>query len=183
MIKLKNFIVVDVEADGPCPGLYSMVSFGAVLVTPNLEDPNIFYGETSPVTNNYTPEALDVIGINRAIHKNYTKPDYTIPKFYNWLSDIDYEATKNGKMKFISDNPAFDWQWINYYFHKYKGTNPFGFSARRIGDIYSGANKDLYDSTSWKKWRKTSHNHNPVNDALGNAEALLHILNTYEIKF
>ena len=25
-----SYFFVDVEADGPCPGLYSMVSFGAV---------------------------------------------------------------------------------------------------------------------------------------------------------
>ena len=37
-----TWIMVDVEADGPCPGLYSMVSFGAVVVEPKLE--RSFYG-------------------------------------------------------------------------------------------------------------------------------------------
>ena len=32
------------------------------------------------------------------------------------------------------------------------------------------------DHTSWKKFRKTKHTHNPVDDAKGNAEALKHIL-------
>ncbi|MFL5729533.1 MAG: hypothetical protein ACJ75J_08630 [Cytophagaceae bacterium] len=70
-------------------------------------------------------------------------------------------------------NPAFDWQWINYYFHFYLGANPFGFSARRIGDMYAGMMKDLSKGSEWKKFRKTKHTHNPVDDAKGNAEALL----------
>lgn len=75
---------------------------------------------------------------------------------------------------FISDNPAFDWQWINWYFHTYLGKNPFGFSARRIGDLYCGMKMDAGLNIEWKKlFRKTKHDHNPVNDAKGNAEALL----------
>ena len=67
-----------------------------------------------------------------------------------------------------------DWQWINYYFHKYVGNNPFGFSARRIGDLYCGLVKDARKNRDWKsKYRKTKHSHNPVDDSMGNAEALI----------
>ena len=51
------------------------------------------------------------------------------------------------------------------------GRNPFGYSARRIGDLYCGMNKDM--NKTWKHLRKTVHDHNPVNDAKGNAEALI----------
>lgn len=57
------------------------------------------------------------------------------------------------------------------------GRNPFGYSGRRIGDIYSGIQKDMYVANDWKKFRRTSHSHNPVDDAKGNAEALLHFKN------
>jgi hypothetical protein len=79
-----------------------------------------------------------------------------------------------GKTHFISDNLAYDWQWINYYFHYFGNGNPFGFSGRRIGDLYCGMKMDTGLNQEWKKkYRKTSHDHNPVNDAIGNAEALL----------
>ena len=78
-----------------------------------------------------------------------------------------------GHPVFISDNPAFDWQFINYYFHYYLRTNPFGYSARRIGDLYCGLTQDAQNK--WKHLRKTDHDHNPVNDARGNAEALIEI--------
>lgn len=160
----KKLIVVDVEADGPCPGLYSMVSFGAVVVDKDLK--NTFYGQVCPVTDLWIPEALAVSGFSRDEHEAFADPLLVMVKFADWLHKV-------GNPVFISDNPAFDWQFINYYLYKYTGSNPFGFSARRIGDIYSGLVKDMYKSSSWKKLRKTKHTHNPVDDATGNAEALL----------
>ena len=53
----------------------------------------------------------------------------------------------------------------------YLGKNPFGFSARRIGDLYCGMTKDSF--AKWKHLRDTIHDHNPVNDAKGNAEVLV----------
>ena len=32
-----KFVIVDVESDGPCPGLYSIVCFGAVIVDEKLD--------------------------------------------------------------------------------------------------------------------------------------------------
>ncbi len=39
---------------------------------------------------------------------------------------------------FVSDNPAYDFHWINFYFWRYFGENPFGHSGRRIADFYAG---------------------------------------------
>jgi hypothetical protein len=87
--------------------------------------------------------------------------------FADWLA-----ARAKGRPVFVSDNVAFDWQFINYYFHRFIGRNPFGFSGRRIGDLYAGLVKDASKATEWKKYRVTAHTHNPVDDAKGNAEAL-----------
>ena len=89
-------------------------------------------------------------------------------QFADWI-----HQTTTGRPVLVSDNPAFDWQFINYYLHHFVGTNPFGFSGRRIGDLYAGMVKDASKATEWKKFRVTRHTHNPVDDALGNAEALL----------
>jgi hypothetical protein len=44
----------------------------------------------------------------------------------------------DGRPVFVSDNPAFDFQWINHgFWHALRG-NPFGHSGRRIGDYYAG---------------------------------------------
>jgi hypothetical protein len=55
--------------------------------------------------------------------------------------------------------------------------NPFGHSGRRIGDFYAGPVGDFHNTQKWKRLRRTKPDHHPVNDALGNAEALIRLLN------
>jgi hypothetical protein len=95
----------------------------------------------------------------------------TFEKFADWLDKFP------GRQIFVSDNPAYDWQFINYYFHFFSHENPFGWSARRISDYYAGLVNDWYDTQSWKKLRITPHTHHPVDDAMGNVEAFKRILN------
>lgn len=162
-----SYIIVDVEADGPIPHLYSMVCFGAVVLEPSLG--KTFYGQTKPISENWIPEALAVSGFTRAEHESFAEPIMVMAQFEQWI-----RQNSKGQPVFISDNNAFDWQWINWYFHAYLGKNPFGFSSRRIGDLYCGMKMDAGLNTEWKRLlRKTRHDHNPVNDAKGNAEGLL----------
>ncbi len=95
----------------------------------------------------------------------------TFREFGEWL-----KRHRDGRLVFVSDNPAYDWQWINFYFWKYFKHNPFGHSARRIGDFWAGVNKDFWNSSKWKQLRDTPHDHNPVNDARGNVEAFRKII-------
>lgn len=107
------------------------------------------------------------------------------PHSFHWPKDGDIVALRDwvrghapDRAVFVSDNPAFDWQWVAAEFARAVVENPFGFSARRIGDFAAGLKRNWRDANSWKRHRKTPHDHNPVNDARGNAEALWHLLNT-----
>jgi hypothetical protein len=160
-----SFAIVDVESDGPIPAEFSMVCFGAVLFDDKLD--KTFYGQTRPISDRFDPEALAISGFSREQHLGFDDPKSVMERFATWL-----EQHSNGRPVFVSDNVAFDWQFINYYFHRFLGGNPFGFSGRRIGDLYSGLVKDASKATEWKKYRVTAHTHNPVDDARGNAEAL-----------
>jgi DNA polymerase III epsilon subunit-like protein len=162
-----SLIVVDVEADGPVPPLYSMVSFGAVVVEPTLQ--LAFKGEVRPISDRYLPEALAISGVSREAHLRFEEPGPVMARFAAWVA----QASK-GRPVFCSDNLAFDWQFINYYFHAYLGQNPFGWSGRRIGDLYCGMVKDGY--ATWKHLRRTAHDHDPVNDARANAGVLLQLI-------
>ena len=149
----------------PCPAEFSMVCFGAVVFDERLGQ--TFYGQTRPVSDQFIPEALAVSGFSREQHLAFDDPKTVMQNFADWLA-----ARVKGCPVFVSDNVAFDWQFINYYFHRFIGRNPFGFSCRRIGDLYAGMVKDASKATEWKKYRVTAHTHNPVDDAKGNAEAL-----------
>lgn len=157
-------IMVDIESDGPIPGDYSMICFGAVVVDPSLD--KTFYGKLKPISEKYNPDALAVSGFSREETIAFDDPAKVMSEFAEWIA-----ANSDGRPFFISDNNGFDWQFINWYFHHFTGSNPFGHSSTNLGSLYKGMVKDTFKN--FKHLRKTAHTHHPVDDAIGNAEALL----------
>lgn len=147
----RNLVFVDVEGHGPAPG--------------PLHDAAAFeFG--AAVLNN---------GVVDTFHgQGATKEMFEF--FRNWLALV-----APGRPVFVSDNPAYDWQFINYYFHLFLGENPFGHSARRISDFYAGLTRRWGNTQEWKRYRQTPHTHHPVNDALGNLEAFLTIFDKFNL--
>ena len=58
-----SYVMVDIESDGPIPGDYSMICFGAVIVEPGLS--RTFYGQLRPISERFIPDALAVSGFSR----------------------------------------------------------------------------------------------------------------------
>lgn len=163
--------VIDVEADGPCPGMYSMIEIGIVKFDYEGKFDNYFHGQLAPMTDLYIEEALSVSGYSREQTLEFPGPSEVMHKAHEWISDNN----DHGRPIFFSDNNGWDFPWWNYYSHFFLGTNIFGHSSRNIGDLYKGLVKDMFQN--FKHLRKTKHDHNPVNDAKGNAEALLEMKN------
>jgi hypothetical protein len=69
---------------------------------------------------------------------------------------------------------------VNWYFHAFLGENPFGHSSTNLGSLYKGLVKDF--KKNFKHLRRSRHTHNPVDDARGNAEALLHMRDELGLK-
>lgn len=158
------YIMVDVETDGPIPSDFSMISLGAVLVNPFLD--KTFYGKLKPISDKFIPEALAVSGHSREETLTFEEPKIVMTNFANWIKEVCKDQPI-----FISDNNGFDWMFVCWYFHHFIGKNPFGFSSQNLGSLYKGLVKDM--SKNFKHLRKTKHSHHPVDDAKGNAEALL----------
>jgi hypothetical protein len=169
-----SFIMVDIESDGPIPGDFSMISFGAVLVDEQLD--KTFYGRLKPISDQYLPEALAVSGHTREEVLAFDEPAVVMTAFETWIT-----ANCKDRPLFISDNNGFDWMFICWYFHHFIGRNPFGFSSQNLGSLYKGLQKDLFKN--FKHLRKTKHSHHPVDDAKGNAEALLTMRNEMGLNF
>lgn len=168
-----SFFVVDIEADNTTPATGSMVSFGIVKVTEDLNE--TFYGELAPISPLWNPDALKVSGFSREETLEFPEPDIAMKSSNEWILDVNGK----GRPIFFSDNLAFDWMWMAYYFDMCNIKNPFGHSGRRIGDIITGLENDMY--IRWKQWRKTKHTHHPVDDAKGNAEVLIKLKNDYNL--
>jgi len=167
------YIMVDIEADGPIPADFSMIAFGAVKVDKLLN--NTFYGRLKPVSDNFIPEALAISGFSRNETLLFEEPKLVMQRFALWISEVSPD-----RPIFISDNNGFDWMFICWYFHHFTGSNPFGHSSQNLGSIYKGIVSDMYKN--FKHLRKTKHDHNPINDAIGNAEAFLEMMQANNLK-
>lgn len=165
--------MVDIEADGPIPRDYSMIALGAVLVEDGLHQQ--FHGLLKPISDNYIPQALAVSGFSREETLSFNNPEHVMKDFAKWIAKVSKD-----RPIFISDNNGFDWMFVCWYFHHFTGNNPFGFSSQNLGSLYKGVVKDTFQS--FKHLRKTAHTHHPVDDAKGNAEALLALKKDYGLK-
>jgi hypothetical protein len=158
--------MVDIESDGPIPADYSMVSLGAVLVNDALD--TTFYGQLKPISDRFLPDALNISGLTRSDTLAFDEPKQVMLNFAEWTKTVCKD-----KPIFISDNNGFDFMFVNWYFHHFLGENPFGHSSQNLGSLYKGLVGDTFKN--FKHLRKTSHTHHPVDDAKGNAEALLYM--------
>lgn len=166
-------IVVDVESDGPVPGLFSMISIGIVVAEEKLITELLpFKALFKPISLYWKHDALAISNISREEHEAYPEALDSTVQMLHWLENIQ-KVTGGGRLTMWSDNPAYDFMWPTYYLHHYVGQSPLGWSARRIGDLWCGHKGSL--KARWKHLRDTPHTHDPVDDAMGNAEALIKI--------
>jgi hypothetical protein len=160
----------DVEASGECPGLGDLAKFALVAIEPGLER-RFESGLMRPECARYRQSAYDVFGVTREQHED---APFSIAErmraMDEWLQGL---GSSNGRYVLVSDNPGFDFMWLSYESHHKLGRSPFGHSARRIGDVYAGLRSRPRDTSGWKRYRRAPHDHDPLNDALGNAEAWL----------
>ena len=165
------YISVDVEADGPIPGEYSMIQIGACVVG---DESKTFIGNLRPISDLWVPEALAVSGYTREETLTFDPATVTMRAFESWL----IEQRKNGNLMFVSDNAVFDGMFVFWYFHKFLGRNPFGFSGTSITSLYKGHAQTM--KASFKHLRTRKHTHNALDDAIGNAGAFAKILELME---
>lgn len=168
-----TYFMVDVEADGPIPGDYSMVALAAVVVEANLA--TTFSARLRPISLSWQAEALAVAGFEREQTLLFDPPGAVMKQFAAWL-----DAHTVGRALFVSDNNGFDWQFVNWYFHHFLGRNPFGYSSLHLGSLYKGLTGDM--TKNFKHLRKTPHTHDPLDDAMGNAEAMLAMMQDHGLK-
>ena len=168
-----SYVMVDIEADGPIPGDYSMICFGAIVVEPSLS--KTFYGKLKPISEKWFPDSLKVSGFSREETLNFDDPKAVMESFDQWVTE-----SSQGRPIFVSDNNGFDWQFVNWYFLHFLYKNPFGHSSMNLGSLYKGLARDTFKN--FKHLRKTKHTHHPVDDAKGNAEAFLEMVRQYDLK-
>ncbi len=179
------YVIVDIEADGPTPGLFSMLSIGAVATTKDVEIAR-FYRKISPMAaagqNPNTmswwktqPEAW------AEVTANAESPEIVMPDFHKWLEKL-------GKNPVLVAHPiAFDYTFVSWYLYKFVGTNLFADSkddpkTLDLKSYISAKYGKSIDASAVSKLPKEllegspEHSHKAIDDAIGYAAVLRNIL-------
>jgi len=128
------YFSVDIEADGPIPGPYSMLALGICVcgrfdgerfgtVDP---DESTFYAELQPISDDYVEEAMAVAGLDRAeLARQGETPVAAMTRAAEWIEEVAAGAHP----VFVGWPAAYDWLFTHWYFIKYLGRDPFGYSS------------------------------------------------------
>lgn len=135
------YFSVDVEASGPVPGLYNLVSIGAVPVADVggvwMPENDCFYVELKPIGGRFDEEAMAVHGIPRdRLETGGTPADEAIRR----LSEFVEGRARRGAARavFVGHNVGFDWSYISYYYALFGLPNPFGYKSLDIKSLAMG---------------------------------------------
>lgn len=161
------YVAADIEADGPIPGEYSMLSVGLAAVGhPELT----FYTELQPISSSFVPEALAVSGLDRErLMHEAPLPTVAMQAAVAWVDSLK----PLGRPVFVAAPAVFDGMFLHWYFIKFAGRNPFGVTGAGIDlrSYWMGA-----EGTSWYATGRTliqqalgiaglRHTHHALDDA------------------
>lgn len=176
------YLSLDVEADGPVPGRFSMLAFGLCVAGRfdgqrfNAIDPErrTFYRELRPVAPECDPDALRISDLDRErLRKDGVHPTEAMADAAAWIA-----ASAGDDRPVICAFPAvFDWSFFWWYMVTYGPTDPpVGFSscldmktmlAVRGKRTLSRSGKD---DLPLELRPSRPHTHNALDDAIEQAE-------------
>ncbi len=164
-----TLISVDIEAAGPSPSNYAMLSIGACVIdrlaTPA---PDHFYAELKPDREGVLDSAMSVGGFTLdGLRASGTDPKTAMQAFADWIDSVTPDGHRAVMVGF---NAPFDWMFVADYFDRYLGRNPFGHSALDIKAFYMGVTGLPWAETSMvhvaEHYRVTVDlTHNALDDA------------------
>lgn len=164
----ETYISVDVEASGPIPGEYSMLSIGACVVGNTSKR---FYVELKPLNNNYVREALKVCGLPFDELKIKGKdPQFAMDEFSEWV-----ERVSRGSRAVFCSWSTFDWMFVKWYLVKFGHERLFGPSGCEMKSYYTGM-LNIEFGRAVKRYLlkelkpEKKHSHNALDDAIEQAE-------------
>ena len=170
MSRPEIYVSTDVEADGPIPGMNSMLSFGSAAYladktllgtfTANLE--TLPGAAPDPKTMEWwktQPEAW------AACRKDPQPPEKAMKDYLAWLKSLP------GRPVFVGYPAAYDFMFVYWYLIRFAGESPFSHSALDIKTFAMAIMKtDYRDSTKGnmpKRWfDDLPHSHRAGDDAL-----------------
>jgi ribonuclease T len=166
---LPAFISVDVEAAGPIPSQYALLSIGACTLT---HPRRTFYAELVPDKQRFDQSAMAIHRLDASrLQQEGLPPETALRQFSTWLAEV---VPPGQAPIMVAFNAPFDWMFVHDYFIRYLGENPFGHSAVDIKAVYLGLSGSSWQETSGvhlhgRYDQGQALNHNALDDAISQA--------------
>ncbi len=175
------YISADIEADGPIPGPYSMLALGFSVAATfdgnyfQTRDPAAatFYRELRPISEEFDQAALTVAGLDRkALIHGGTEPDVAMREAAEWVA----AQTIGARPVLVGYPVVFDWMFMHWYFVRFVGESPFGFSgALDMKTMYQQKARVTFDKAGRDDLppgltSRRQHTHNALDDAVEQAD-------------
>lgn len=165
------YFSIDMEADGPCPGLNSMLSLGAVAMSEQSGVLGEFYmnlqllPEAQPhalTQANFWDKFPHMYEITR---QDPQPPEVVMDAFRSWI------RSWGGTPVAVAFPAGFDFSWLWYYLNRFGGDCPFSHSCidmKTLAWCVMGGN---YRHATKRRWPShwfhptIKHNHHALQDA------------------
>lgn len=182
------YLSIDVEASGPFPGLFSLVSIGAVVVRSGnkghwrVDESFTFYQELKPLEGAAELEAAtNIHGLTRDyLLENGRDPRLVMEEFAIFFKELERRFKKVIPAAWPS---SFDSPYVGWYLQYFTGDNPTGWSAFDIPSFGMGlfcCHRNALRNLMKKAGIEFGHNptpHNALADAVEQGQTLANLLN------
>ena len=120
------YVATDIEADGPIPGPYSMLSLGMAVVG---RQEMQFYTEMKPISDEFIQQALEVSGLDRdQLKRDAPTPEEAMASACKWVNGL----RNIGRPVFLASPAVWDGMFVHWYFLRFVGKSPFGMTGSGI---------------------------------------------------
>jgi hypothetical protein len=174
------YVSTDIEADGPIPGIYSMLSFGSAAYRPDKTLHGAFTANLEQLPGASTHPDTMAWWAKRpqewaASRRDLQKPEAAMPAYCAWLKELP------GTPVFVGYPAVFDFSFIYWYLMRFVGESPFGHRGLDIRtyamavmktEFYKAGKHDMP-----KRWfDNLPHTHHALDDALEQGALFCNIL-------
>lgn len=180
------YISADIETDGPIPGPYSMLSLGLAVAgrydgkrfVRTTSEEQTLYLELKPISEDFQVEAMRVNGLDRdRLVREGCEPTDAMRQAASWID----EMARQDRAVVVAYPVAFDWAFMFWYFIRFTGSSPFGYSScLDIRTLYQAKARTVHDlsgKASMPSWLlpTNAHTHNALDDAIEQAELFANV--------
>ncbi len=174
------YVSTDVEADGPIPGINSMLSFGSAAYTADKELLGTFSANLNTLPNAFADKAtMEWWGTQpeawAECRQNPRDPAEVMLEYVSWLKKLP------GKPVFVGYPAAYDFMFVYWYLIRFTEESPFSHSALDIKSFAMAMLKTGYRDVTKEKMPKEwfdslPHTHKALDDAVEQGALFCNIL-------